>query len=135
VLREALFATPIVDRLGELTTEGGDPRKPIKEGRFGNSLQLAAYHGSEDMMEFLLSEKIPAEKRVNETEHSKIPTLYHTYQFFCFYFSDGGYRTALQAPSANAQVEVVKKLIAHNNEEYLNIVGECWDVKWARLVV
>jgi len=129
-LREGLFATPIVDRLGDLITEGADPRRPIKEAEFGNSLQAAAYHGSEDIVEFLLSEKIPTEKRVNGTEHSKIMTLYHTYKrtfLFIYLFLGGGYGTALQAASANGQLKLVQWLLTRNNKD-LNVVGECVNV-------
>jgi hypothetical protein len=78
VLREEVAATPIVERLRVLIDQGADPRKPIEGTRFQNTLQLAAYHGKTDIVEFLLSGECPADKRVNETEGGKWH-FYHTY--------------------------------------------------------
>ncbi|KAF7335098.1 Multiple ankyrin repeats single kh domain [Mycena venus] len=90
-----------------LITQGTDLEEPIKETVFGNSLQLAAYLGKNDIVEFLLSEKIPADKQVIETQPS------------------GDYGTALQAASANGHIAEVQLLLDKrtDNEEYINIVG------------
>ncbi|KAJ6474961.1 ankyrin repeat-containing domain protein, partial [Mycena sanguinolenta] len=74
---------------------------------FGNSLQLAAYHGKKDIVEFLLSEGPLNNKPVIDTEL-------------------GGYGTALEAASANGQLEVVALLLKIHRTEiprYLNIRG------------
>ncbi|KAJ7477613.1 ankyrin repeat-containing domain protein [Mycena latifolia] len=106
-LREEIAATPIKERLHDLITEGANPKEPMKNTGFGNSLQLAAYHGQTDLVKFLLSEEILGSKRVIETEPS------------------GGYGTALQAASANGQKDVVQLLLNHSTDKkkYLNIVG------------
>jgi hypothetical protein len=52
--------------------DGADPRRPINSSRFGNSLQLAAYHGKKDIVEFLLSEGPLNNKPVIDTERGQI---------------------------------------------------------------
>jgi hypothetical protein len=126
-LREEIAATPIFHRLQGLVTDGADPRRPIEQTGFGNSLQLAAYHGRQDIVEFLLSEESLADKRVIETDSSKITNRYHAITASLF-FSGGGYGTALQAASANGQMGVVQQLVELNNKDYLNMQGECFNV-------
>ncbi|KAJ7930852.1 hypothetical protein B0H13DRAFT_1594846 [Mycena leptocephala] len=109
MLREEVAATPIVERLRVLIDQGADPRKPIEGTRFQNTLQLAAYHGKTDIVEFLLSGECPADKRVNETEGT-------------------GYGTALQAAAAKGHLEVVQLLLKDNEgKKSLNMNGECFD--------
>ncbi|KAJ7795254.1 ankyrin repeat-containing domain protein [Mycena olivaceomarginata] len=102
---EAVRETHILDRLQLLMTRRADPTKPIKEGGFGNSLQLAAYHGREDIVDFLFSKETLAKKHVIETNHS------------------AGYGTALQAASANGQVKVVQQVLNLNNKGYVDVNG------------
>jgi hypothetical protein len=79
VLRDEVAATPIAERLGALVIDGADPRAPIKGSRFGNSLQLAAYHGETYIVEFLLNEGPRNDKAVIDTECGEITNFYHTY--------------------------------------------------------
>jgi hypothetical protein len=78
-LRDEVAATPVVERLGALMIDGADPRRPINSSRFGNSLQLAAYHGKKDIVEFLLSEGPLNNKPVIDTERGQISNFYHTF--------------------------------------------------------
>jgi hypothetical protein len=78
-LRDEVSATPIVEKLGALVIDGADPRTPINGSRFGNSLQLAAYHGKNDIVEFLLSEGPANDKPVIDTQRGLNPTFYYTY--------------------------------------------------------
>ncbi|KAJ6528110.1 ankyrin repeat-containing domain protein [Mycena capillaripes] len=103
-LRDEVAATPIVERLGALVIDGADPRRPINKSRFGNSLQLAAYNGKKDIVEFLLSEGLLNNKPVIDTEHG------------------GGYGTALQAASANGQLEVVALLLKIHRTDILHYI-------------
>ncbi|KAJ7753554.1 ankyrin repeat-containing domain protein [Mycena metata] len=105
-LRE-ITATPLSDILAELIDQEADPRAPISGTEFENFLQLAAYHGAEELVKFLLSEEIPADKRVIDTEPS------------------GTYGTALQAASANGHKAVVQLLLDNRTDkkEYINIVA------------
>lgn len=79
LLRDELVAKPVVDRLQILITQDADPRKPIRGTGFGNSLQLAAYLGAKDIVEFLFSSKNLADKHVNETSPSKFLNFYYIY--------------------------------------------------------
>jgi ankyrin repeat protein len=111
-----------------LVTQGADSKELVKDTEFGNSLQLGAYHGRTDIVKFLLSEDIPADKRVIDTELSKIVKFYHIYHatYLC---SGGTYGTALQAASANGHKEVVQLLLDNRTDkEYINILGECFNV-------
>jgi hypothetical protein len=127
-LQEEVEATPFVERLRDLINEGADSKEWIKDTEFGNSLQLAAYHGRTDIVKFLLSEDIPANKRVIDTKLSKIVKFYHIYHatHLC---SGGTYGTALQAASASGHVEVVRLLLNKSTDTgYLDIEGEYFNV-------
>ncbi|KAJ7812513.1 hypothetical protein B0H14DRAFT_2605738 [Mycena olivaceomarginata] len=104
MLQEELTTTPILDRLRVLINRDADPRKPIKGTKFPNSLRLVGYLGRKDLVEFFGSEHIPVEKRLTEDD----PT--------------GGYKTLLQAASANGQIAVVEQLLELRPED-VNIEG------------
>ncbi|KAJ7230509.1 hypothetical protein GGX14DRAFT_411044, partial [Mycena pura] len=108
VLREDLTATSIWDRLHVLITRGADPRVDVKGTKFTNSLQLVGYFGRIDLVEFLGIDKIPFEKRLTMTELEGDPTW--------------GYKTLLQAASANGQIAVVEQLLKFRPED-VNIEG------------
>ncbi|KAJ6503152.1 hypothetical protein DFH09DRAFT_1375526 [Mycena vulgaris] len=102
VLREELAATPIVDRLRVLIAQNADPKRPIEGTGFGNSLQLAAYLGRKDIVEFLLSNEV----RMIETEAS------------------GDYGTALQVASAKGHEGIVQLLLEQEDyRKYMDIEG------------
>ncbi|KAJ7692202.1 hypothetical protein B0H17DRAFT_1133216 [Mycena rosella] len=57
-LREEVEATPFVERLRDLISEGAESKECIKDPRFANLFQLAAYHRKEDIVDFFLTEGV-----------------------------------------------------------------------------
>jgi len=80
---EAKPLTETINDLGKLIRDGANPRKLISE-RSANFLQLAAYYGKRDLVDFLLSRdannRIPVDAasttikfyRVNVTNHFQV---------------------------------------------------------------
>jgi hypothetical protein len=50
-----------VKALDELVTDGANPRKPLS-GRFANVLQLAAYYGKQELIDFTLLQGVPVDE-------------------------------------------------------------------------
>jgi hypothetical protein len=126
MLREELTTTPILDRLRVLINRDADPREPIKGTKFLNSLQLVGYLGRKDLVEFFGSEHIPVEKRLTEDDPSEFPILLDVVSHHVKLSSAGGYKTLLQAASANGQIAVVEQLLELRPAD-VNIEGEWFD--------
>ncbi|KAJ7456020.1 ankyrin repeat-containing domain protein, partial [Mycena galericulata] len=114
--------------LERLIRKGADPNLWTHDGRFGNYIQLAAYYGKVELLEFLRKEGIhdtPGGQFATALQAASARGHVATVEFLLgnnTYRERGEYGTTLCAACANGNIEVVKALLKAGAK--LNVDGE-----------